>query len=90
MYVHIVNIQCWLYDQHTPLTTWKFEQSLNLRLKGDNLLPLPSNHLIWHDTIGVMIKIIFICCLLQMFSKKSTSIIIIIFTLCPNGKKTSI
>jgi hypothetical protein len=73
------NVDYMINIHHSP------HESVNkvwtLGWKGDNLLPLPSNHLIWHDTSGVMIKFIFIMLFI------ANVIIIIILILCPNEKK---
>jgi hypothetical protein len=61
-------------SQHTPLTTWKFSQDLNLGLQGNN--PLPSNEvMIVNNTL-----------LIPNVLRKPILTIIIFFILCPNEK----
>jgi hypothetical protein len=78
------NVDYMINIHHCPHESFK---SLNLGLKGDNLLLLPSDHLIWHDTGGWWLNLYLLYCLLQHISKKSTSTIIIFLILCPNEKK---
>ncbi len=82
----MVNIWCWALAIQSTCTIdyMEFLTRLNLGLQGGNPLLLPSNHLIWYETNGVMIG--FIMLLIPNVLQKSNLTIIIFLILCPNQR----